>query len=39
MIRSLLFGLIFGLLIVGILLLARKISPRILSLVRKIFAW
>lgn len=33
---SLLFGLIFGLLILGILPLARKISPRILSLVRKI---
>ncbi|MEG4574522.1 hypothetical protein QUA56_17770 [Microcoleus sp. N3A4] len=33
---SLLFGLGFGLLILGILPLARKISPRILSLVRKI---
>ena len=36
---SLLFRLIFGLLILGILPLARKISPTILPLVRKILAW
>ncbi|MEG4207837.1 hypothetical protein QUA20_28440 [Microcoleus sp. Pol7_A1] len=35
-IGSLLFALIFGLLILGILPLARKISPTILPLVRKI---
>ena len=36
---SLLCGLIFDLLILSILPLARKISPRILPLVRKILAW
>ena len=39
MMWSLLFGLIFCLLILGILPLARKISPRILPLVRKILPW